>query len=141
MWHRNARLNTPQTYLWPDSVTFFVLFPRAADLFLNSVTDGGPVGDAVIMCEKPSNNRIGGDRKSIPDSTGKSDKNPLVCRQRYLTVAVSTVNRAAASLCPAEKSKQFFFPLPGKSVIGGRSPQKHQEKRLFPQDQTAQITQ
>lgn len=40
----------------------FVLFPRAADLFLNSVTDGGPVRDAVIMCEKPSNNRIDGDR-------------------------------------------------------------------------------
>lgn len=40
----------------------FVLFLRAADLFLNSVTDGGPVRDAVIMCEKPSNNRIDGDR-------------------------------------------------------------------------------
>lgn len=40
----------------------FVFFPRAADLFLNSVTDGLPVRDAVIMCEKPSNNRIDGDR-------------------------------------------------------------------------------
>lgn len=43
-----------------DSVTFSSFFQ--ADLFLNSVTDGGPVRDAVIMCEKPSNNRIDGDR-------------------------------------------------------------------------------
>lgn len=117
----------------------FVLFPRAADLFLNSETDGGPVRDAVIMCEKPSNNRIGGDRKSIPDSTGKSDKSPQVCRERYLCIAVSTVNRATTSLCPAEKSKRFFS-LPRKSVIVGKLPQNTKKRGSFPRPDH-QITQ
>lgn len=124
----------PANFSGLDSVAFsffFSFFSRAEDLFLNIVTEGGQVGIAVIIFEKPSNNRINGDRKSIPDLTGKPNKNLLLCHKHYLCIAVSTVNGAAASLCPAEKSKRFFFTLTRNSVIGGRSPGNTKEKELF----------
>lgn len=117
----------------------FVLFPRAADLFLNSVTDGRPVRDAVIMCESPQT--TGSTETDSQYETQQGNRTKI----HWCAESTTCVFRLAQLIVlllhyVLRKSQSDYFFFPRKSVNGGGSPGNAKKRGSFPRPDQ-QITQ